>query len=158
MRNVLKTTLVVLLSFFALVGCTDSGKNKNASKEQTEENTAPMSDDYEIVEVKTGWRYSEPIIRIKIRNVSGKAITETIHVKYDFIYKDEIIDGTSTIIHGSSDMAWDNGLCKTIELKSFTAFQGIVYNNVLPDVRARVMFEDNSPIWDGEISKKFIVN
>lgn len=146
-----------LLSFlFIIVGCSSSNKgDKSDSKEDPiEVNGLTYDKAFEIVNVETGWkRASKPFVKIKLRNVTGKPITDKVEVKYAFIKDDEIIDNSSIYIRGSSDVAWDNGLCVTEELSPITSFSGTILNGI-PTVRAKVLFMDDTPIWEGEISKE----
>lgn len=158
MKNIFNAIFIALLLAVAITGCNSNSKSDGQGSANKVENTKPMSDDFEIVNVETGWRYaSQPFIKVKLRNISGNPVTKTIHVKYAFIMDDEIIDNSSEIIHGSSDIAWDNGLCVTAEIKSLTKFSGITMRGI-PKVKAKVCFEDDSPIWDGEISTKVTAN
>ncbi len=152
------TFLISLFAFLTIVGC-NSNSRGNAEKSSVEDepvmvNGLTYDKAFEIVNVETGWeRASQPFVKIKIRNVSGKPITESVKIKYSFIKDDEIIDNTSHYIHGSSDVAWDNGLCVTEKLSSITRFSGTITNGI-PTVRAKVLFIDDTPIWEGEIRKK----
>ena len=151
------TNLFALLAILvAMIGCGDKDKADNSTpKEETAMvNGMPLSKAFEIVSVETGWRYaSQPFIKVKIRNVSGEAVTESVKVKYVFIKDDEIIDNSFQFIHGGSDIDWDNGLCVTAELKSITAFSGTIMNGI-PKVKAKVQFADGTPIWEGDVSRK----
>ena len=153
--------LTFFISFFAfliIVGCNSNSKanvdKPNNESEVVKDNGLAYDKKFELVDVETGWkRASQPFVKIKIRNVSGKPITESVEVKYAFIKDDEIIDNTSHYIHGSSDVAWDNGLCITEELSCITRFSGTIMNGI-PTVKAKVLFIDDTPIWEGEISKE----
>jgi hypothetical protein len=150
--------LISLFAFLVVVGCNSNSKGNNDKSnnegEAVKVNGLTYDKAFEIVDVETGWKgASQPFIKIKIRNISGKPITESVEVKYAFIKDDEIIDNTSHYIHGSSDVAWDNGLCVTEELSSITRFSGTITNGI-PTVKAKVLFIDDTPIWEGEISKK----
>lgn len=149
--------LFSLFAFLIIVGCNSNSKgsvgNSNTEGEAVKVNGLTYDKAFELVDVETGWkRASQPFVKIKIRNVSGKPITESVEVKYAFIKDDEIIDNTTHYIHGSSDVAWDNGLCVTEELSSITRFSGTIMNG-LPTVKAKVLFIDDTPIWEGEVSK-----
>ena len=158
MKKLLNTIFLVLLLVVFSTGCTSNGKSDRQSSTSKVESAKAMNENFEIVNVETGWRHaSQPFIKVKLRNISGLPITETTHVKYAFVMDDEIIDNSSQIIHGRSDIAWDNGLCVTAEIKSLTKFSGIVMRGI-PKVHAKVCFEDDSPIWDGDISTKVTAN
>ena len=149
-------SFALLAILVVMVGCGSKNKADNSTpKEETAMvNGMPFSKAFEIVSVETGWRYaSQPFVKVKIRNMSGKAVTEFIKVKYAFIKDDEIIDNSSHYIHGSHDIDWDNGLCVTAELESITAFRGTTMNGI-PKVKAKVQFIDGTPIWEGEVSRK----
>ena len=152
------TFLISFFTFFIIVGCNSNSKDNvdktNTEGEVVKVNGLTYDKAFELVDVETGWKgASQPFIKIKIRNISGKPITESVEVKYAFIKDDEIIDNTTHYIHGSSDVAWDNGLCVAEELSSITRFSGTIMNG-LPTVKAKVLFKDDTPIWEGEISKK----
>ena len=149
-------SFALLAILVVMVGCgsKDKADNSTPNEETAMVNGMPFSKAFEIVSVETGWRYaSQPFVKVKIRNMSGKAVTESVKVKYAFIKDDEIIDNSSHYIHGSQDIDWDNGLCVTAELESLTAFRGTTMNGI-PKVKAKVQFIDGTPIWEGEVSRK----
>lgn len=153
-------SFALLAILVVMVGCgsKDKADNSTPKEETVMVNGMPLNKAFEIVSVETGWRYaSQPFVKVKIRNVSGEAITESVKVKYAFIKDDEIIDNSFQFIHGSSDIDWDNGLCVTAELKSITAFSGTIMNGI-PKVKAKVQFIDGTPIWEGEVSRKVTAN
>lgn len=150
----------VLAILVVMVGCGSKDKTDNSTpKEETVMvNGMPFDKAFEVVSVETGWKYaSRPFVKVKIRNVSGEAVTKSVEVKYAFIKDDEIIDNSSHYIHGSNDIDWDNGLCVTAELESITAFSGTTKNGI-PKVKAKVQFIDGTPIWEGEVSRKVTAN
>jgi len=157
MKNVLKTTFAVLLTTFVLVRCNTNSSKTNSSKatETKQETPKPkMSDCFEILELQTGLTYNlYPFVEFKIKNKSGKPITDLTSVKYVFIWGDEIICSNSEIIQYSSNAPWDNGLVKTVKLTSTTGFNhpSAVKNK---KVRAKVYYDDDSLIWEGEIGDK----
>lgn len=156
MINVFATLAILVV----MVGCGTKDKADNSTPEEgtTMVNGLPLNKAFEVVSVETGWRYaSQPFVKVKIRNVSGEAVTKSVEVKYAFIKDDEIIDNSSHYIHGSHDIDWDNGLCVTAELKSITAFSGTTMNGI-PKVKAKVQFIDGTPIWEGEVSRKVTAN
>lgn len=158
MKKLLNISFLALLLVITNTGCSSNSKSDKQSSTSKVESTRAMNENFEIVNVETGWRHaSQPFVKVKLRNISGQPITETIHVKYAFIMDDEIIDNSSEIMHGRSDIAWDNGLCVTAEIKSLTKFSGIVMRGI-PKVHAKVCFEDDSPVWDGDISSKVTAN
>lgn len=146
--------LLAILSIMVGCGSKDKVDNSTPKKETEMINGMPLDKAFEVVSVETGWRYAtQPFVKVKIRNVSGGAVTESVEVKYAFIKDDVIIDNSSHYIHGSHDIDWDNGLCVTAELESITAFRGTTMNGI-PKLKAKVQFIDGTPIWEGEVSRK----
>ena len=113
-----------------------------------------LTDRFEVVSVETGW-YDEraPRINIKLKNISGKAIDEFIKIKYQFIENDEIFDDGFKFLHSSSDVNWDNGLIKTLTCTSSYIY---TLGGPMHKMRGKVCFEDNTPIWEGNISSKIL--
>lgn len=113
-----------------------------------------LSDMIEVLSVETGW-YDEkvPQIKIKFKNVSGKPIDKSIEVKYQFIENDEVMYESTAYLHSSINVDWDNGLAKTETYRSYT---GYPFGGHHHDVRAKVCYEDNSIIWEGNIAHKVI--
>ena len=88
------TNLFAVLAILSvMISCDSKSKASNSTlKEKTEIiNGLPFNKAFEVVSVETGWRYaSRPFVKVKIRNVSGKAVTKSVEVKYAFIKDDEI--------------------------------------------------------------------
>lgn len=113
-----------------------------------------LSDLIEVVSVETGWfNEQRPQIKIKFRNKSGKSINDFIKVKYQFVEGDEVFDEGSQYLHSGSDVDWDNGLCKSC---IFRSSYGYSLGGQEHKVRAKVCFEDNSLVWEGNIRQKIV--
>lgn len=109
------------------------------------------------IDAKWDWflvAYWHPKVEFKFRNISGQPISNDISVKYQFIIDDEIVDEGSKILHSKTDAAWDSGLSKTLEFSYVHDSQIKDLDKTPPRVRAKFVFEDNSPIWDGVIEPK----
>lgn len=147
---------IFLVLLLLLLSCSNSqqkiqNKQSNATLEETE---TAFSEMFEIVSVETGWyQEQQPQIKIKFKNVSGKSINETIFLKYRFIENNEVFDEGTNSLHYGSDIAWDNGLCKT---ETYRSSYGYEYGGHLHKVRVKVCFEDNSLIWEGDIKQRII--
>lgn len=109
-----------------------------------------LSDMFEIVSVETGM-YNErfPQVKVKFRNISGVPIDGAISVKYQFIENDEIFFDSHLYIHNSFDVEWENGLVKT---EVFRSHKGYSISGTTHHFKAKLKFEDNSLIWEGNIS------
>lgn len=114
----------------------------------------PISNNIEVVSVETGW-YGEqrPQIKIKFRNISGDDIKDFIKVKYQFIEGDEVFDEGNEYLHASSDVNWENGISKTKVLRSDYGYPLAGHRH---NLRAKVCYEDNSLVWEGNISHNVI--
>lgn len=148
--------LVWLLPLFIL-SCDFSknqGNGSNSEAESAKDNVLSFADKIEVVSVETGW-YNEqsPQVKIKFKNVSGKPIDDFIQVKYQFIENDEVFDEGSKILQSSSRVAWDNGLAKT---ETFRSIYGYPYGGQRHKMRAKVCYDDNSIIWEGDIAQRII--
>lgn len=152
MKALLITMLLPLLISCGNISNSKENDHRKESKEDV--NKKSIADDIEIVSVETGW-YNEqrPQIKIKFRNKSGRSIDEFINVKYQFVENDEVFDEGSSYLHSSANVNWDNGLAKT---ETYRSSYGYPYGGPKHKVRAKVCFEDNSLIWEGNIAQKAI--
>lgn len=155
----LKTTIMKRLLIFVLplllLGCNNfsqKGTEKNVTEQREIEQEIPLSKVIDVVSVETGW-YNEqrPQVKIKFKNNSGKAIHDYIRVKYQFVEGDEVFDEGYSYLHTSDDVDWNDGLSKT---KIYRSAMGYRYGGQLHKVRAKICFEDNSLIWEGNIKQK----
>ena len=109
------------------------------------------------IDAKWDWflvAYWHPKIEFKFRNISGQPINNDISVKYQFIIDDEIVDEGSKILHSKTDAAWDSGLLKTLEFSYVHDIRIKDLDKTPPRIKAKFVFEDNSPIWNGIIEPK----
>ena len=150
---------LLLTAALLLFSCSNSKhqSSKNGDSidiESKEDAVCSFSKMIEVVSVETGW-YDEkvPQIKIKFRNISGMPIDDLVQVKYQFIEGDEIIDEGSRFLHSGSKVAWDNGLTKT---EIFKSISGYLYGGPKHVVRAKICYEDNSIIWEGNIAQRAI--
>lgn len=154
---------VVFSLMFLISGCANnSGKAAKESFETTKESKQEgnseakplLSDMIEIVSVESGW-YNEqrPQIKIKFRNKSGKAISDYVKIKYQFVENEEVFDEGFDFLHTGDDIDWDDGLSKSKTIKSRYGYD---YGGVCHTITATVCFGDNSPIWQGKVSQKVV--
>ena len=156
-NRIMKRTLIISLTLMlCLSGCgiPEKSDQNTERKEASEELKPLMSESIEIVSVETGW-YGEqrPQIKIKFRNKSGNPISDFVKIKYLFVENEEVFDEGSEYLHSSSDVNWDNGLSKS---KTIRSAYGYPYGGNRHKVTAKVLFDDNSTIWEGAISQKVI--
>lgn len=150
--------LLIAILLPLLIGCGKVAKqdnNQTEKKEQIEELVKKsIADDIEVVSVETGW-YGEqrPQVKIKFRNISGGPIDKFIKVKYQFVENDEVFDEGNAYLHSSADVNWDNGLAKT---ETYRSNYGYPYGGHQHKVRAKICFEDNSLVWEGNVEQKVI--
>lgn len=148
----------LLCLLLALTGCVRSVDQEMNSENEVEQAKGSeeqlMSNNIEVVSVETGW-YGEqrPQIKIKFRNISGDDIKDFIKVKYQFIEDDEVFDEGNEYLHASSDVNWETGISKT---KIFRSDYGYPLAGHRHNLRAKVCYEDNSLVWEGNISHKVI--
>lgn len=151
-----KLLIVILLPL--LIGCGNVAKQDNRlnPKEGQAEKVIQKSiaDEIEVVSVETGW-YGEqrPQVKVKFRNNSGQTIDRFIKVKYQFVENDEVFDEGNTYLHSGADVDWDNGLVKT---ETFRSAYGYPYGGHRHKMKAKVCFEDNSLVWEGDINQTII--
>lgn len=149
--------LLCLIFLPLLICCGEVGQKDKEAKEQsqTEESAKKsLAEEIEVVSVETGW-YGEqlPQVKVKFRNVSGQPIDKFVRVKYQFVEDDEVFDEGNVFLHSGADVDWDNGLMKT---ETFRSAYGYPFGGHRHKVRAKVCFEDNSPIWEGNIRQTVI--
>lgn len=143
-----------------LLSCNNLHNSSNGTDSEfedtavTEEAESSFSDMIDVVSVETGWYDSRvPQVKVKFKNVSGKSIDDYIKVKYQFIEADEIIFEDNHFLHTGSQVAWDNGLIKT---ETFRSTSGYLYGGPRHVVRAKICYDDNSVIWEGNIGQRVI--
>ena len=153
----MKKTLFTLVLVLFLTGCNNNPtKTSHESNQEinSDESKPQMTDLIEVISVETGWYQEQrPYIKVKFRNKSDNAISDFIKIKYQFVEDGEIFDEGYVYLHSSSDIDWDSGLSKS---KTIISSYGYPYGGFKHNINAKVLFDDNSPIWDGIIAKKFI--
>lgn len=152
----MKITKLFLLAVFSslLLGCTPKNETKGKITEEKIEESHHLLEDIELISIESGWyNLVYPQVNIKLKNISGKPINESVKLKYRFVDNDEVLDENSTFLHSFSDVDWDSDLIKNETIRSFNGYK---YGWQGHNVKCKICFEDNSVIWEGEINNKAI--
>lgn len=152
--------IILLLVIFAMFGCAEQ-REGNSDKEvvETTDSTglnreSRLFDDIEVMAVETGWYEGQyPQVAIKFRNKSEKELEDYIKVKYQFVEDNEVFYEDSRYLHAASDVNWGSGLIKNGIYKSYKGYN--YWGN--HKIKAKICFEDNSIIWEGEVEHKIVV-
>lgn len=135
-----------------LSGCAPKSDSKEKMTEEIIEESHHISEDIELISIESGWyNLVYPQINIKLKNISGKPINESVKLKYRFVDNNEVLDENSIYLHSFSDVDWDSDLIKNETIRSLNGYK---YGWQGHDVKCKICFEDNSVIWEGEIKNK----
>lgn len=148
----IKKLFFIVAFSLLLSGCAPKSDSKEKVTEEIIEESHHISEDIELISIESGWyNLVYPQINIKLKNISGKPINESVKLKYRFVDNNEVLDENSIYLHSFSDVDWDSDLIKNETIRSFNGYK---YGWQGHDVKCKICFEDNSVIWEGEIKNK----
>ncbi|WP_300956678.1 hypothetical protein [Muribaculum intestinale] len=152
--------IILLLVIFAMFGCVEQREgNSDKGVVETIDSTglsreSRLFDDIEVMSVEAGWYEGQyPQVAIKFRNNSEKELDGYVKVKYQFVEDDEVFDEGFKFLHTASDVNWGSGLIKNRIFKSYKGYN--YWGN--HKIKAKICFEDNSLIWEGEVGHKIVI-
>lgn len=119
----------------------------------------PISDFFEVMSLTTGYNLgydykAYPVVIIKLKNISGKPISEVIELRYQFIDNDEIKDSGTSYIQTSLDPNWGNGMIKSDEIRCSVGYERALNSDT--DIKLILTYRDESTLFSGIVKKDLI--
>ena len=156
--NMEKRFLVFLLAVSLLCSCDRArqalgkiGIEMHNDTTKTEQ-TTDFSKLLKITYVQAGWSGTSsidfPKIHLSVKNISGKAISEQIWVKYRFTVNDEVVWEGGERLHRKDDIPWNAELVKKYELDC------VMVHYFTDNVKAEIYDDDNNLLWKGKVVRK----